>query len=507
MHEDGLNFRLSLQSINVGRDQEKTEKELYQVGFWIDHETNLLIGENKEPLVLRHLEGLSGDIMEVIDGEYKPKLGGNYQDKICAGMLFNNDFGKVQQRENLRDLAYYPWMVVASAEKDNPHLDFELPPQNTGLRKGQKLNKEEILNAYPHKRGFSKKYMYLWKGAEIYTIKKSKNQKSIHKNIKSQFEWENISRFRFVHVPSAYDKNFEEVKKQGVIRVLRGDISNEVVATYCIWLKQWLKTDTIHVIDLFEGETEIGGIFYEKGQVYFCSYKDLEDKANIVANRYIELLEEKNIIRQQLVMAHGGYITENKNICNYRSHGTVIQQIFNVKKSVSDTELIEPLNLCELFEVLCTKVCVFDNRIYDRLPTQKRDFYKNTLLLEARQEEETEWAAIKRIGFTNYHFLVVHLSFIEKIYNKKYSEHNIQQFVEEEILNGRPIEELEKNFVLVITTGRGRIEWWNNLAKTNLIRFTTFRPIESLLTAVEDAMLKNDEIDLKYNLVKVLFGS
>jgi hypothetical protein len=73
-------------------------------------------------------------------------------------------------------------------------------------------------------------------------------------------------------------------------------------------------------------------------------------------------------------------------------------------------------------------------------------------------------------------------------------------------LSGR--DNLGDTFFLVITSGRGRTEWWKTLDnKPHLKNFTTFRPVESLIDAVEKATIKNDDIELKYNLVKILFGS
>lgn len=52
------------------------------------------------------------------------------------------------------------------------------------------------------------------------------------------------------------------------------------------------------------------------------------------------------------------------------------------------------------------------------------------------------------------------------------------------------------------------MQWWETIkANPEYARFTTFRPIESILSAMEDAMQVADDFDLKFNLTKLLFGS
>ncbi len=499
MNEHGLDLHLSFQSINVKREQsDRAKQELYQVGVWIGHPTDLFVGhENKEMLLLIKMRGLAGDIMEEKNNVYKPKLGGNYQDKICAGMLFNNDFGKVQNRKTVKDRTYFPWIVVATSEEKTPHLDFELTPQNTGLNKSGTvviINETEIKKAYKHTKGYTKKYLYLWQGEEIYHIKGDQD-----------FEWENIARFRFVNVPSNFGKAYDEIKAKGVVRLLRKDTLNDVIDAYKIWLAQWQKTTTDFVIDLKEGKTLVGSIIYHNNKLTYFSYNERRKEESKIRDIYSSL---NKVAKNRLIqMAHGGKDQDKNDIWRFRSHGTAMQQIFKVKNSISETEKIDELELYELFEALITNVCIFDNRVYDRLRVGRRDFYRENLKFDVRQEDKDEWNKLKKKGFSQYHFLVVHLSFIENMKDNKYSEKNIVAFVKEEILNGGSIDDLEKNFVLVITTGRGRMEWWSNLEKTNLTRFTTFRPIESILTAVEDALQKKDDFDLKYNIAKVLFGS
>ena len=63
-----------------------------------------------------------------------------------------------------------------------------------------------------------------------------------------------------------------------------------------------------------------------------------------------------------------------------------------------------------------------------------------------------------------------------------------------------------KYFIFIITTGRGR-DLWRVVLNDQQKKFTTFKPIESILSAVEEGVSNNDHFDIKYNLVKLIFGS
>ena len=97
-------------------------------------------------------------------------------------------------------------------------------------------------------------------------------------------------------------------------------------------------------------------------------------------------------------------------------------------------------------------------------------------------------------------FLILHLSFIESFDRQKYTANEIDAFVRNEI---GILEELPENFIMVITTGRGRSGWLETIENPKI----TFRPIESLVDALEDGLSMQDFFQVKYNLTKVLMGS
>jgi hypothetical protein len=67
---------------------------------------------------------------------------------------------------------------------------------------------------------------------------------------------------------------------------------------------------------------------------------------------------------------------------------------------------------------------------------------------------------------------------------------------------------LSINSKLIITTGRGRGLWWDSLKKKEKLCINIlFKPIDSLLAAVQDGLIYKDDYLIKYNLMKVIFGS
>jgi hypothetical protein len=214
------------------------------------------------------------------------------------------------------------------------------------------------------------------------------------------------------------------------------------------------------------------------------------------------------------------------------------EQVDNIKTEI----------LAELIEVLATKVCVFDNRIAKRVSNVHKEFYDKTLSCSIYDEiqdvpetaeiawdnaqaefpdKESEqykkakldwddknrvWSVVKN-NLEAYHFLVMHLSFIETLKGKKgeklYDESDLKQFIDDEILNNPKIRERAgKDFFLVVTSGRARSEWWRSIENDDTYnQFVTFREIEALIDAVELGMHLKDDFELKHRLVKVLFGS
>ncbi len=520
IQENGLELNISIQETNIKyTNQRNKENELYRIGVWIGTPTTLQI-DNVKPLIRKKFDALSADIMDV--DTFAPRLGGNFQDKICAGMLFNNKFIKVQSGDNNsardktgdteRDYSYYPWIVPATSPEDHPHDDIE-------VCKKVKESDIEFTLKYNHQRGYFKKYFHLWRAANInYVSRKSDTDLS----------WENLARFQFValgHDAPNKQSLWEKTRQQGVIRIIdNAAITTKrvgvkpVISAYKSWLNNWVISPSL-CIEIKMDDLLMGKFIFDKNSHENCHYYNTN-----------ELTIAPNDCSQSISinLAHGGF-SSAPNQLRYRSHG--IYKTYFTKEMEEGMPIGEKstARMLELFEVLATKISIFDNRIKLRIKNNEvEDIYREVLQIETFDEGSSfldnsgkwvgNWEDKKINCLETSQFLILHLSFIEKLLLTKYGDHpdyadeNIGLFIQEEIIpyitqNGK----IRENFILVITSGRGRSNWWKKLHDESkyipYTQFTIFRPIESLISGIEDALSRKDDIELKYNLVKVLFGS
>ncbi len=517
IQENGLELVLSVQPTRM-QNAPADQHDLWRVGIWLNHAGPLMTDEG-DILLKRLYTSLREGVMDM--ETFSPRLGGGYQDKICASMLFNNSFLAVQNGDESpmrdqsddseRDAAYYPWITPSSSPVHAPHEDIELC-----LSVFKRW--EEFTQVYDHRHGYFKKHFMLWKAADIRNVQHAED---------TDFVWDNLARFRFVNIQARdvrYDRLFRQVRAQGVIRVIRevkalnssGDSS--IYKAYMHWLPGWLFNRGAFLQIRVDDAIAFRFGLQPGSRKPFVCLPAWDDSQRLPA------MGEQD--HWQIVnLAHGG-ITQDTEVLRYRNHG-IYKKYF-----MAPVEPGEPLSdkamsrMAELFEVLATRVAVVDNRIYSRMDDSSRlSLYERALNLFFLHEDNEiyssarTWERSKQHILPDCHFLIIHLSFIERILVHKYGNHpdfvdeNIGLFIEQEILpwvsdeNG----EVRDNFVVVITTGRGRTKWWSRLTSDprydRLTRFTMFRPVESLISAVEDAIGRQDDIELKYNLVKVLFGS
>jgi len=275
-----------------------------------------------------------------------------------------------------------------------------------------------------------------------------------------------------------------------------------------------------------EGGTLVGRITYENGDVRFENIDEIR-KSDNDDDRYE--IYKAITSRSVITIEHGSQHTVAPDKFNYRSYGELISRYCKGEPMYKLTQMSKA-DAFELLEALSARICIFDRRSYSRFYTgegesgkrqiktekwalqlARLELYRNQLFLDIRSENSEHWETVQKQGFLRYHFLILHLSFIESMKDSTgipYSEDRILDFIDNEVLQGTPPENIGNDFVLVITTGRGRMAWWDKVRNTpEYARFTTFRPIESILGVVEDALQKPDDIDLKYNLAKLLFGS
>ena len=493
MRKYGLNVVLTFMPVSLQDTEEKSE--LYEIGIWLKHKTALRTDGN-DPVIRQRFEGVNKDI---INDDLKPRLGGTSQDKLCAAMLFNNNFDSVQNKDSLRDKLFYPWVMNASASDEAIHSDYLMWCDEDTYREAAKaihphsderqiqkdaleLFYQNVAENYPHTQGYIKKYFYVWEGAEIYEVK---NENSL--------TWENVSRFKFVQVNFKREDLIRKVRRKGIIRIVPpvGSLEN----AWTNWISRWIPREGSSSLLFQEKQNRLAAILRDRGKLTFINGEELED-IKLPAPRIIRL-------------AHGGERSQEAKACNFRSHGTFATKFGGEKRHIREVDSMDHTLVHELYEILESQICIFDNRIFKRIPNNpdKVAFLRDSMGMEFYKEDEAAWHRVKENNFGMGNFLVMHLSFIEKMLDKngkRYGEQRISDFISEQI----PVHCQEReNFIFVITTGRGRRVWWDSMAHTEHTRFTTFRPIETLITSIENAIQKHDDFELKYNLLKTLFGS
>lgn len=520
MQTEGLELCISFQESSI--HPEETAPSLYNVGIWLNSPTPLILSTGKV-LMGKRFDSLTKDIMD--EETFAPRLGGTSQDKLCAGMLFNNFFYKVQNgddnvirdrtEDSSRDRTFYPWIVPATSPVDEMHNDFEFRPYT-------KAEWPELEKAYTHKFGYLKKYFRIWKAADIQWVTKFED---VH------MSWENLARFRFVALnaekAALRSRLYDRIRSEGVLRIIKSELTPSlqgeaaVLEAYHQWFKDWIGQSS-RSIRLIVDQAVVGQFEYRPEQAEGFRYYP--------AWELDQITEQDSDHIQELYIAHGGEANEQGQL-SYRNHGVYINYFQSEILPDQPLSAKAKARMAELFEILCTRITIIDNRVHYRLGS---DDYRATLAKQllidvydesSRNNDITDdwaehWDGLKQKAISNANFLVIHLSFIEKILVTKYADHpdfgdeNIGLFIQEEILpyaTDPATGEVRDNFILVITTGRGRTKWWARLSERDEYKayrkFTNFRPVESIISSLEDAINRKDDIEVKYNLTKVMFGS
>ncbi len=489
MEKNGLDLVISIRPKNITSKLEYTAQALYKIGIWLDHPTELMPKEKKltgdgKNLVVERMARLMEDIITPETSE--ARLGGTYQDKICAAMLFNNTFVSVERRSSKRDNHYYPWVrsAISPGPKKDKEVDFEVNQQNFE-------DAEAALTYYPNREtGYFKKYVHLWKGEFLYHLEDAQ-----------KLAIENVARFTIVNIAQRSKEVIAQLRSADVIRIVEGlpiEIADEKAYQY--WLKSWLKKDQFGIA-MHQGKTPVGFIIFTKDDTGYYSKAAYRSKIKELGS------VATNLSFQNLHFRHSKNSELSSDTLSIRSHGVLREKFFPMIESVEDftkAELSGKL-LYEFIEAIMTRICIFDKRVADRVNPERSNLLRDQALCSIFSESLGKWKEVKDQGIKNFHFIVMHLSFIEAMKDargERYGEDRIVAFIEDQLADA-----LSPNCLLVITTGRGRTRWWQKIQRSRFANYVTFRPVESLIEATEKATLKKDEIELKYNLCKVLFGS
>lgn len=543
IRKDGLDMWISIDQEDLILPQEKRRedknKELFKVSVWLGHKIELF---PTKKILWQNVTDKT--LLPLFDKNGAPRMGGNSQDKACAAMLFNNKFNSVESKTKNRDQIYYPWIHFATSIDDKHFgIDKDKPLNRESILrkyyKGNESSKKKFIENYiqslnKNEWGYLKRYFYLWKNADYFIVKN-----------KLDLVGENIARFKFIIVSDEFNdeeerkQTIQKVREEGIIRLFYSTddfcvgrlieqlenkipmnfsnvedkvlkIKNErLKELYNIWLKNWLKYNTKFVAVISKDGFKSAIIIDEQNKVeYLNSFG-----GNTLSDRI------DKIFKIDIRLSHGG--VDEKKSCNIRSHGTFWNKYFVNSPNKDPWDLFDEENspydplkeylLMDLVEVLATKIFIFDNRLHSRMPQNehKRNVFETSLgifVFEEKIETNKKAGLFKKqlnkiIEGKNVtpHILVVHLSYIESL---GYTENQMNMFIEKELscLIGN------ENFIFVVTTGRGRDEWINGLKKEYRMK-TIFKPVESLINAIESGISYNDNFDVKYNLTKVIFGS
>ncbi len=545
MHQEGLTLEIGIQPCFLPYSNKKEgEAELYKISIGINAPTVFGEIEGKH-LVLRKWESLNSELTE--NKTHSPKLGGTFQDKVCAALLFNSSFSSAQNgyrgpgtsRDFFDDTslqkAFFPWVIpscrIATLESK------EITEYGITLHNAENINTD--IFEFPEI-GHSFKNFYMWRGADINNISVDQSSLITHTNeAENDVPWENYSRFRILTV-EGQNAAVEtlRLRREGAVRIIDGhpdmaDNKEAFVEAYRRWLRIWVNAKEYAFLIQEKGKNQALLALTDDGKCRAFAHDALNKNPldeDVTKCLTLATSNPKNCV---LEIAHSADQKTPYDTLKYRSHGTYKSYFLGGSETFTDVVKNHKDKLFELFEVLATRICIFDNRIWHRIREDidrkggpiRDHFYKDKLRLSVHAEGtikktdwHMEWDETLPSVIPDCNFLVLHLSFIEALLNKKYAGHsdykpgNIGLFIEQEL---KPYisdsqGKIRENFFLVITTGRGNSNWLESLNEeryNTYFKFTMFRPIETLLSAVDNSISQQDDIELKYRLCKVLFGS
>jgi hypothetical protein len=531
MGESGLNFVILISEDSI---KGTSDKQLFKVGVWLDYETPLITkkADGTEEYVLFNL--VNNTLSAIVTDTGAPKMGGNTQDKVCAAMLFNNHFHHVESIKTQLEREYYPWVTHSvNCNGDEISLELDRSKQRILLYKTENDAIAEINTKYATTVGGKiVKSFYLWKAEDVKSIESEEDITNL--------ENENIARFRFLVNNSADGKINQEIQKRaaaaGIIRMVKlSDVTQKdnLPWVYLRWLNEWLGLDLVceSAIRFSIGTIGTDSSDYSKiGQFLIFSDKVLYagNNCKLYEQNYfnnqqlIFLRSDENIIR--VAIAHSTNTPQSEEICNVRSHGWFFSQLFAEAEGTEpkylkklpqsdSSSLVNGMYIHEFIEAILTKVVIFDKRVFNLFPKNSdgriyKKFPEQLRLSVFDEKDNCFNDYIDAHDHSLQHFLVIHLSFIE---NLGFKEENINLFFKKYLFASvgdtpRIARRFKDNFRLVIITGRGRDLWWKSLCPV-FKKFVIFRPVESILSAIGDGLAYKDDVDVKFKLIKVLFGN
>ena len=475
--------------------------------------------------------------VSVMDDDGMPRLGGSTQDKVCAAFLLRGSFLEVDAQHRQSRMQSKLAKRFANGEDNRfwiqPHIGHE-PACLTGKTLARDF--------------------HVWKSAALHRV---------DENTTTGLASEYPGRFRLLYLhpteQPAGESNLAGLERwamrEGLVRTLRPvDIKDDTLEeelngfdtrdpgesqrlfepAYSAWVSRFLSGRPSAFLTIHrppendrDYDPQMEGHLISPHLIDWSP--SLSAHVSPVRLEYEEAIESLGEGSPVTVLhaQHGTTATLHDKQLRYRSHGILREQFFEEKGGL--LELKDEADMTQLAEALLVKVCLFDNRIYRRIcPGFGHDSDANTqetsentcrfdsplrtrlarqLQLNVYQESPLRFGRHETSLSTRFDFLVLHLGFIETLDGGE--QFDLTKFIKHHLniaSDSKTVDALVPRFRLVITTGRGREDWLKEL-DGNYSRFTVYRPIEPLLSAVEDGISLEDDFQVKFNLCRVLFGS
>ncbi len=503
------------------------DKELFRVGIHLDYvkkesSVDINTSEIKTNGGGKHEENLVQSVVKssyrpILSYDGKPNMGGSSQDKICAAALFNGFFSSVEYpMDEVKN--HYPWIaynILPDSVPDELH-------KHSVYGKFRKMKKEDIrdefsksdseyykekdknLEAATFEKDLYVKFFHIWKGQDIMFF-----DNEVTDDNKSFIY--SIPRFKIAIV--SCNKSFEPLRKKAILRIVDENEfkletdplkrKDQFVKEYYKWNKKWLGENVNEI--LFEKNLNYRKIDFDENEIKLSEI----DSPNVSQKgQAIPIDHDEGALK--------GYV------CKLRTHGYFLNhfigrnltELFKGTVNNQDKALKQ-----ELFESIFTQITIFENRLFKLIDNYKfegQEIKKHVGILKDKlnliiHSEELDLVDLKNNNYikSKRHFYIFHLSYVESIIKSNSSifkdkEKEVEMFIQE-VFGIKEESDAPDNFIVCMTTGRGRDEW---LYKAGRFRKNCIHiPIESLQTAIQQGVLFKDDFDIKYNLCKVLFGS
>lgn len=488
---DKTNNKTAIFNIKIELEKNK----IYSVSVWLSNESKIceeVKKENKDTEEKRDKkefkyisQSMNDDIGEhILDDQRMPRMGGIFQTKICAALLFSNTYENVDDSTlKWKRKPVHPWVTFSSLPENAPK---------------SKDTKGKIVTKFR-----------IWKGERI--PKKINSKGTVNENNlimedgKDAEVSENLRRFKILVAEN--EKMKEKAETGGIIRVVLKEkkIKNKK-ETYSSYYRKWL--------DKWLEDSKVSSICINKNGTFVCRLN----------NEWIWINDNSpNEYGIELNFVHPNKDRrENDEDIFYRRHGALYSNFLKVDKDENDNDKFLGIKreYQEIFtETLLTSIMIIDNRVHKILSEyientsdkDSDDVFDTVFNLNFFNEEEEGREKVKEFKIKTsperINIIVIHLNFILSLKHEgqKYKEEGIKEFIDEYFKKG------EKGYIfekLFITTGRGRSKWYEIVKEDESLRTKVlYISPDALTNSIQHGVSIKDDFEIKHGIIKTLMIS